>query len=436
MRKRTSSIVTFSIALACIVVYATALLYGALRMYLNVTERQNSAEREFYDLADLASSAGMLGFMDTKFQETVQDALAKSGTLQAVIISSPGGEFAFEKERNSTINWVGDSPRFIQKFGVSSKALFAPLRIDGLRNVTISAVSQYLDYDYFIIILKQTLLAVLSALVLGFVTLLLESMFFKNRETESEPSKPQKYKKERIRDHSREQAKSVPEPEEEEAAPEEEALEAADDDFDFDFTEPELNEAMSEPVLPEPDSQAEDFDIPDAAPQGLYSPRSNIGWEAYTKDRLESELHRSASFEQDLTVIGMEYQAASDAELLYKELADAAVEFFNLQDLTFEQGKRGITVIIPNIDLNAGLAKAEAFHNRLPISFTDRADLSIGLSSRSGRLVNAERLLFETAKALERASKDPHSPIVAFKTDPEKYRAFVASQKQRQRTGS
>jgi hypothetical protein len=56
------------------------------------------------------------------------------------------------------------------------------------------------------------------------------------------------------------------------------------------------------------------------------------------------------------------------------------------------------------------------------------SNLFIGLSSRSGRLLNAERIMFECNQALEKAKSDPKSSIIAFKSDPEKYRAFIRNQ--------
>jgi hypothetical protein len=39
--------------------------------------------------------------------------------------------------------------------------------------------------------------------------------------------------------------------------------------------------------------------------------------------------------------------------------------------------------------------------------------------------------MVEASEALERALADPVSHIVAFKSDPEKYRAFIAAQNKR-----
>jgi hypothetical protein len=55
--------------------------------------------------------------------------------------------------------------------------------------------------------------------------------------------------------------------------------------------------------------------------------------------------------------------------------------------------------------------------------------LRIGISSRNKRLVRAARLLLEASRALDKAGQEPDSPIVAFKSDPEKYKAFMRSMK-------
>jgi hypothetical protein len=170
------------------------------------------------------------------------------------------------------------------------------------------------------------------------------------------------------------------------------------------------------------------FEGDDAQPQGLYSPRSSIGWEDYTNDRLDSELHRCATFEQDLVLLIIAYtEPGSSPDEKYRHLADTAVDFFNLRDLIFERGDQGITVILPNADLDQGFAEAEDFHNHLATAFNASSDFRVGISSRAGRLVDAERLLKEAGEALNKAMHDPVSPIVAFKSDPEKYRAFIRS---------
>jgi len=490
MRKTNSSIPTLIIALVCIAVYVTALLLAAYRFYGNVTERRIIAEREFYDLADLASAAGVLGFMDTPFQEAIRDGLTKSQTLEAVIISGPSGEYAFERERGKIVRWEGDSPRFIRSFGVSSTP-FIPLRINGLRNVNISAGFRSVDYDYGITILKHTLLIILSALGVAFLTLIIESALTKDKAKVQTPEVKEPPKENWNSDFTYEVSNdtldfsdipetgaqtgtAVPLNNEEAYSPQgnfpqgsgesgdfagfEDGNFISDEDFtggstgEIDFPEEDFsgiltNEDLASDDLSSDDLSSDDlssddlasddlapddfsFEGDDAQPQGLYSPRSNIGWEDYTNDRLESELHRCATFEQDLVLMAIAYtEPGSSPDEKYKHLADTAVNFFNLRDLIFEKGDQGISVILPNADLDQGFAEAEEFDNHLATAFGSSSDFRIGISSRAGRLVDAERLLKEAGEALNKAMQDPVSPIVAFKSDPEKYRAFIRSQR-------
>jgi hypothetical protein len=392
-------VITAIIASVCIIVYLAALVFAAVRIYISIDERRMAAEREFFDIADLASSAGVLGFMDEPFVQTMEDALTASQTLQGLIISGPNGEYAFELERGAVVNWVNNSPRFKTRFDLVND-LYVPLRIEGLRNVNIQAAAGILDYDVVTSILKRTLLLILAALILAFFTLILESLIGKARYTP------------RYRDDYYDAGRPNGERGGDKAA------------GAFDFSGPPREEA----AVPRPTEVPPAAGEEPAGPKGLFSPHGNIGWEDYTTDRLAAELHRCASFEQDLVFIVMEFKK-DVTEAFYNQFAGDAVNFFTLRDLIFEKGQRGMSIIYPNIDLDMGFTKSEEFHNRILSKysgiFKSKTDLCIGLSSRSGRLIDAERLMFEAAEALERALADPVSHIVAFKSDPEKYRAFI-----------
>jgi hypothetical protein len=405
MRQKISSI----IALICITVYVLALGIAAYRIVTGVNERQRLAEREFAELVDVSSAAGVLGFMNEPFRETIQDALFNSQTLEAVIISSPLGVDTFEREPGRIITWVGESPRFKTALGLSAEPFFRPLRLDGIRNTTISAVSNYIDYDGLITILKYTLIAVLAALGIAFITLLLESFQGKGGAA--------------VTAGTSRAPEAAP-------VPEEEDFFEGEDLFAGEATAaPEVKPSPKVEPVPAGENPPEE-----EKPQGLYSPLK-IGWEDYTKDRLSSELHRCAAAEQDLVFIMVEFKTAGNIdEPLFIQFIDEAVKYFTHRDMIFEKGNRGVSVIIPNIDLDQGMAKSENFHDRVLRRLSpnfQKTDLCIGLSSRSGRIIDEERLIFETEKALEKALGDPESPVVAFKSDPEKYRAFIASKNKR-----
>ena len=377
------------IAAVCIVIYLAALVQGAIRLYLSAEQHRITAEQEFEYIRNLAISAGTQGFMDERFVETMNSALASSRSLEALIISGPEAEYAFERERGRAVTWVNNSPRFINRFNYSKENHYKPLPIQNLRNANIRAVATLFSYPEFSKILKETLFLILIGFTIAFFTMLLQTLLGKSpeRETVQEPVYVEK---------KHEYA--------------------------------HINESVSEQPVRKVQRERVEIEREESGPKGLYSPRSNIGWEEYLNDRLDSELHRCASTEKDLTLIKMEFtDRLNDAQ--FKQAAEEAVSFFTSRDLLFESGRRGITVIYPGYDLETGLAKSQKFHQRIleKIFYNHKTDrcLCIGLSSRAGRLLNAGRMSMEAGEALRRAKKDRESPIMAFKSDPEKYREFI-----------
>jgi len=365
------------IAALCIAVYIVAIAFGTVQIIISMGERRNLAEREFYDLADRATSSSVfLGFMSEAYQATIRDFLGASDTLLGVIITGSDGEYAFEKYSGSGIVWAADSPRFKTGLGLSGESFFLPLGIEGQRNVTIQANYSRIDYGFCQKILRQTLLAILSALIVAFITLLVERTI-KNRSDYYKTTYKEK----------------------------------------------------------EPEQSVQGDDEERKAPKGLYNPRGNIGWDSYTNDRLSAELHRCSSFEQDLVFLAMELTGQEKiSDSLYSQFTDEAVNLFSLRDMIFGKGDNGIAIIMPNADLNEGISRSERFHSRIisklqglsvSQSGVPEIELNIGLSSRSGRLIEADRLILEAHAALEKAIADPDTHIVAFKSDPEKYREYI-----------
>ena len=375
------------IAALCIVIYLVALVQGAVRVYLSIDQRKITASNEFNSIANLALSAGTRSFMDERFIETINNALVSSKSIEALIITGPEGEYAFEKEKGKAVLWINNSPRFINRFSFYSQGLYLPLPINNLRNTNISAVASAFDFAQFIMILKETLFLILIGFALAFVTMLLQTLLGKTPEKLSEKM---------------------------DAAPA------------YISREPEIREtsAQAEKLKAE---EIKTDDVEESVPKGLYSPRSNIGWEEYTKDRLDSELHRCASTEKDLTLLAMEFTVnLNDSQ--FKQAAEEAVSFFTSRDLLFERGKHGITVIYPGIDLENGFSKSQKFHERIKekifLSKGTENSFCIGLTSRAGRLLNAGRMMMEADEALKKAETDS-PPIVAFKINLDKYREFI-----------
>ena len=372
------------IAIICIFLYAASILFGAGRIIANSNTRQVIAAREFNDIIDLASSASFLGFMSRPYQETIQDALISTETLLGVIITGSNGEFGFEKNYGSVINWNGDVPRFRTGFGISANPFFQSVWIEGQRNSTVQAVYSYIDYDFLISVLKDTLILIIGVMTFAIIILLLEIY-----------SKPGSSIKTVY--HKAEQKPVYTD------------INSSSDFYDSEIIEVDVNKK-------------------EGYPKGLYSPRG-IGWESYTKERLDSELHRCSSLEEDLVFIVMDSSRIKLGEGLLRNLISEIASTFTLRDMIFEKGDNGLSLIVPSLSLEQCIEKAEIFLQKVQTSLFDNSgdllDFFIGMSSRAGRLVEASRLMFEADEALARAQKDTSSPIIAFKSDPEKYRNYI-----------
>ncbi|MFP4384805.1 MAG: hypothetical protein ACLFSE_12235 [Spirochaetia bacterium] len=154
---------------------------------------------------------------------------------------------------------------------------------------------------------------------------------------------------------------------------------------------------------------------------GLFSPRTGLSNGIYLEKRLTLELERSASNEEDLSLLLINVRGMNSDTDALKE-AERLIDFFKFEDMIFEYSRESFAVILPNINLDEGIAKTE--------SYLDNADYSglkrfFGLSSRNGRLIGGERLLVESGTALKKT--DSANQIVAFRPDPNKYRDFISA---------
>jgi len=368
-----SSLGSSIIADICIVIYVFALVQGAVRIYLSIDERKKTAEQEFSNIANIAMNVGNQGFRNERFINIINNSLTSTKSLEALIITGPDGGNAFEKRQGYAISWVNDSPRFKNKFYFLNENLYKPLPISDVRNANIKGIANAFDYAGFVKIMKETLFVILIGFAISFFTLLIQSLTGKVPKTESSFVPIKSDKSSRV------------------------------------IRKIELS----------------------SAPKGLYSSRSGIGWEDYLKDRLDSELHRCSSSEKDLALLIMDFTDIGE-ERVYRQAAEEAVTFFTSRDLLFEFGECGITVILPGTGFETAVAMSEKFYKRIterfPKSYSEAYGLCIGLSTRSGRLCNANRLILEAMEALKKAKTDSKTSIIAFKSDPNKYREFIASQ--------
>jgi len=393
---KNTSIFGTLIAAVCILVYLGALVSVIVRISASMDQRRADARREFHVLADRASAAGAASFMDEIYIEIVQNALNDSRVLEGVLISTPNGVFGFERERGHALIWIDGSPSFRNRFDFSRQELFEPLRIPGMWNVNIAAVAGVFDYAELADTLRRAMILIAAALAVAFLTLLVESSVQRQREP--------------IPANARASAAS---------------REGAREDVRRPFAAEPRKEADREIRSERPKS-------PPHRP-GNYSERGQVVRKEHTEDRLAEEMSRSAAAGQDLAFIVVEFKP-SGADNYYARLAADAARFFSSREFICERGERGLSIICPGLSLDMGFLNATEFHNRVlgkyPEVFKSKTDLCMGVSACSGReMINAARLVFEAEEALERSLMDPVSHVIAFKSDPDKSRAFMEGRK-------
>ncbi len=165
------------------------------------------------------------------------------------------------------------------------------------------------------------------------------------------------------------------------------------------------------------------------SPEGLFSPLTGIGWEQYLADRLDAELIRAASSEQDLSLIIIQVTGLLHTDLLSKKIAKVLLDTFKFRDLVFEFGTSGFAGILQNINLDQAMKIADELYAGIDSILMELAysgRITIGITTRTARLLPASRMIEEAVSAVKKAVEEPSLPIVAFRANPEKYRSFVA----------
>lgn len=165
----------------------------------------------------------------------------------------------------------------------------------------------------------------------------------------------------------------------------------------------------------------------------LFSSTTGFCFEKYLPSRLDSELARAASGELDLSIMLIKIKDIDFSSQAGIDICKQLVDIFHYNDILFEYKNDGVAVIYSNADIDKAMETAETIYTEF-CAILSRHDISqkpcVGIASRSLRFISGERLITEAEQALLHAKDDPDSPIIAFRVNPEKYRKFMAQNKQ------
>jgi FOG: GGDEF domain len=422
-------IAAYGIAASAILILSVVWFFAAIS-----TESRNGtseAEKSFAWIKNETVSAALSdGFMTDTFIHDLTAVCQKSRLLSAVVINTPSGEVFAWPQNSPEITHEMNGDGQITGTSFFMKAYSAPLDIgDGTAgSITIAASLNVLSSDSIFAACRNSFLVIL-ALLFGTVVVILTYT-------------PEKTGERKVKAPKNVSATNADIPGVTlSAAPDIELID--DSAISIDSAQPVLEDF---PVLPTDsivsgigsvDGTADSTESVAApsqpaysgAPEGLFSPVTGTGWEQYLLDRLDAELVRAASSEQDLSLIIIRIAGLSHTDELAKKVAQVLLDTFRFKDMVFEYGTNGFAGILQNVNLDEAMKTADLLYAGIDSILMETeydGQITIGITTRTARLLPASRMIEEASSAARKAEEEPSLPIVAFRANPEKYRNFVA----------
>lgn len=434
MKKR--GITVAALAIACVFV-VTIIVFSAC-IYSDYESGVKAASAKFEKLSSRAAEAsGIFPSGSREFLNMFNSAVGSPEVFESIRLEIEGQEaYAFPAQAAEARS------AFVKSF--STRIVGgdgADIRISANIYAVPPALVFYRAKIAFIVILAGTLTAValLMYLYLNAAHDGEEDVDFKNTNVDDDFGESlldeDEAEKEDAPEESPEETSESQESGEEKEGAQEESAEGAGEgqsqENKVDFNPLENAYADQQAELPEAQAGSEENTIAQSQGQGLFSPTSGFGWESYLNTRLESELVRAASSEQDLSLAIIKIPNMTKDSPFYGKICQALLDYFQFKDFVFEYKEDGFAAIVQGKDVDQTLHSAEILHSNLKgvlaETGVDTKPL-IGISSRSLRLISAERLKNEAEQALLHAAEDPESPIIAFRVNPEKYRKYISGQ--------
>ena len=163
-------------------------------------------------------------------------------------------------------------------------------------------------------------------------------------------------------------------------------------------------------------------------PKGLYSPLTGFCWKDYLFDRLDSEIKRAASMDQDMSFVIIKIQNIDFSSISMENISNILIEAFLFKDMIFEYSddfSLGYAGILQDMCIDDAIKVCDSLFSKLKneVYLTGQEPtIGIGITTRACRLADAKVFLNEAEGAVARALKNKNDPIVGFKPSAEKYR--------------
>ncbi len=431
-------------------ILAAAVLWFSISVSSEASRGTEEAERTFSWLSREASqNSYSLGFLTDAYIEKMTEVCRTTNTLSAMTISTPSGTiFAWPRESEVFVYSPNGDP-LIQKDSFFTRIFNANIDMGANASpaIQITAAIRVLPPSVIFNASRNSFILIFLVLISSIVVILVTG-------------KPQ-IESGRYADQGKDSSDPLNE-----------------DDFSFDFETEPLNGQDSETTFreplfesspePEPDysleqesqdyipenniaaDSGEEYGAPsflqnegtdknDVIPQiqqeenntqplGLFSKTTGLGWQQYLEERLEAELVRAASFEQDVGLLIIRIFNLDRTDVVFRRIADILVETFKYRDMIFEYGNNACACIVPNSNLDETMQTADKLYSEvtdLIAQMQRKNKVCIGITTRTSRLLPASRMIEEADTATKKAEEEESLPIVAFRANPDKYRDYV-----------
>ncbi len=164
--------------------------------------------------------------------------------------------------------------------------------------------------------------------------------------------------------------------------------------------------------------------------KSLTSPGSGLVWAEYFDSVLKNEIERAASADQDLTVAIVQIDnppLAAELPRVYNGVAALLKEAFPLHDLLFESTVSSYAILLPDTDIDQAVKSLDSFRGRVAEADIDGrgATVSIGASSRGGRLIDGKTLKHEAVISAGKAETEGGNQVIGFRANPAKFREIL-----------
>jgi GGDEF domain-containing protein len=422
----------FAVIIAAIVLFSVSIVS-------EVGKGTSDAERSFNGILQMTSDTAIQsGFMSDQFIASMTDTCRATPMLSALVISTSSGFVFAWPEQSGTIQYDAQGKARITDSSLFSKAFSANLDVGNgtAGSVVITAVVRVLPANAIFSASRVSFFIILSLLLITVILLVFSPSSGKPAKKEASAKGDREELNIRETDDSAISFDEIRSDEEEfadaeipfdsDVIPHFEATDSAERD--------ETNSAVCVEEASEPEAKytKEESSGGVPSPAGLFSPVTGIGWEQYLPERLDAELVRAASSEQDLALIVIRISGLLHTDLVSRKITDALVDVVRFKDMLFEFGQNGFAGILQNTNLDQAMKEADDIYAKIDSLFMDtgfNGQMTIGITTRTARLLPASRMIEEAVSAAKKALEEPSLPIVAFRANPEKYRDFVAEQK-------